>query len=350
MDNQNYLGKGSYGTVYKENGVAVKKFSNLSCLIQEYSALKYLDSCKHVVHTLGVDYEKSELYMQLYDCSLRKFIDKNNYDQKIAMKLLKGVLIGLCEIHDKGLVHGDLKPANILVMKNNHYAVIADCGFVSVSHRAKVTRTSPLYKDPITKYDKYHDLFSLGVCMIELIGGYKPKHTSSYEKCQYMVKKIMNKHPYMKIVHDLFSEVRENRPTARDILQEIYEYNLPRWKYSRTLNYYIKSTDYPHYRSVVRKLIKKKSLEHQIKRSRICYGALLVYMAKNNLHSNLYIPYAAVTLMIASSLFGKSGFKEKEVLEICREIDIDTIHEILRNLLDDEIYLNMVLRPSIKSE
>ena len=103
-----FLGKGSYGEVTVKNGVAVKKFIKLSHLIQEYMALYYLRDCKHIVRVVDVNFEDLELSMELYDYSLRKYLEDN--DKPEVMKILHGILLGLVELHDRGLVHGDIKP------------------------------------------------------------------------------------------------------------------------------------------------------------------------------------------------------------------------------------------------
>ena len=57
-----FLGQGSYGKVMLKDGCAVKKFKKLSHLIQEFTALKYLQDCKYVVHTKSVDSKNNRVY------------------------------------------------------------------------------------------------------------------------------------------------------------------------------------------------------------------------------------------------------------------------------------------------
>ena len=72
-----HLGQGSYGEVVARNGQAVKKFSKLSHLVQEYVALRYLQDCQYVVRPISIDVDSLELSMELYDCSLRRWLEDN---------------------------------------------------------------------------------------------------------------------------------------------------------------------------------------------------------------------------------------------------------------------------------
>src|SRR5579872_5242708 len=86
-------------------------------LIQEYMAGVYLSDASHVVRIKSVDFKKLELSMELHDMSLRGWLEKNDNNPcfETRMGILKDIVIGLVELHERGLVHGDLKPGNILV-------------------------------------------------------------------------------------------------------------------------------------------------------------------------------------------------------------------------------------------
>ena len=125
----------------------------------------------------------------------------------------------------------------------------------------------------------------------------------------------------------------------------------PRWSKPIT-NYSDRSTERlgnsmsDHERNYVRKLVKDTGHEFKINRSRKGYGALLSYIDNNRINPNDYRIHTAVVLMILSSLFGESGFREKEVYELCEhKYSYNQIYIILNKILSDSTFLNILLGP-----
>lgn len=168
--NEKDLGEGTYGQVRSVNGIAVKKFSDTSRLIQEYCALLKLENCNNVVDHKFIDIEKNEMGMELYDMDLSEWINKNPKENKKFLKLFKGFLKGLIFIHCKNLVHADVKPGNVLVDSKKLKCVVADCGFVSKVPNQKCKLTASRYRDPIFLGLKSHDMYSCGIILIEYFG------------------------------------------------------------------------------------------------------------------------------------------------------------------------------------
>lgn len=178
-----FLGKGTYGQVMKEGTVAVKYFSMLPELVQEYAIMLYLKDCPYVIDSMGASAVRKSINMPLYDCSLQQWIRQNDLKQQHAkVDIIVHTLIrGLTDMHQRCVVHGDLKPSNILVRegdtmpslgknRRSFSIVIADCGFSSVYKYAKITRTAPAYRDANIVPDGHHDMFSLAVILLELSG------------------------------------------------------------------------------------------------------------------------------------------------------------------------------------
>lgn len=345
------LGQGAYGSVCAKDGKAAKKFSKLSHLIQEYTALQYLNDCKYVVHDRGVDFANLELYMDLYDCSLRDWLSSKRPDKADVMKMIHDILMGLIELHDRALAHGDLKPGNILVRKHPLSAVLGDCGFVSIAKYAKSERTAPVYRDPVVGHDSSHDMFSFGICLLEMIADIRINRQATYGELKAVVRDKVPEGEYKKIIYNLLHEDKSRRPTARTLLHRLFGENPPRWRkpvinISDSSNGRIVVSVLGEHRKYIRTLMKTTSYEYKINRSKKGYGALIAYIDQHQVSPSLYRAYAGVTLMILSSLFGKSGFREKDVYELCeRKYSHDMLYTILRNMLRDSTFINIILTP-----
>lgn len=341
------LGKGAYGAVSVRDGKAVKKFAKLSHLIQEYIALKYLQDCKYVVHPKGVDFANLELHMELYDSSLRQWLENNsNVTMTQINTIVRDVLRGLVELHDRSLAHGDLKPGNILVKVNPLSAVLGDCGFVSIAKYAKVTRTAPIYRDPVVNHDPAHDMFSFGVCLLEMVADIRINRQPTYDQLKQIIHEKVDDQEYKKILYNLVHEDKDRRPTARQLLYRLFNENPPRWVKPNVFvnKNQILSPDSAEKQII--KVMKATSMQYDINRPKKGYGALMFYIDKHRIDSSRYRIYTAVTLMILSATFGKSGFREQEVYKFCdHKYSYDSIYRVLEDLLSDDVFLTVLLAP-----
>jgi len=348
-----YIGSGSYGEVTIRDGKAVKKFTKLSHLIQEYVALKYLDNCKYVVHSEGVNFSRLELHMELYDCSLRKWLEEKREHGKATksniMKIIHDILMGLIELHDRELAHGDLKPGNILIRNNPLKVVLGDCGFVSIAKYAKVDRTAAIYRDPVVSHDASHDMFSFGICFLEMLGEIKINRQANYTELKQVIRDKIDNNDHRKIIYNLLHEDKDRRPSARSLMYRIFKENPPKWIRPNNINLdgsklmiSVRSND----RKYIRGLMKITAYRFEINRGKKGYGALLSYIDNHKIDPSNYRIYTAITLMILSSIFGKSGFREQEVIELCSHNEtLSRVYSLLHDMLSDITFINILLAP-----
>lgn len=350
------LGRGSYGEVSIQDGKAVKKFSKLSHLIQEYIALKYMSECKYVVHTNGVNFSNLEISMELYDCSLKKWLEnKRKLDGPTnteIMKILHDILLGLIEFHDRQLAHGDLKPGNILVMNDPLKAVLGDCGFVSIAKYAKVGRTAPIYRDPIVSHDLSHDMFSFGICFLEMVGEIRISRQANYSELKGVIHDRVKNREYQKIIYNLLHEDKNRRPSARFLLYRMFKENPPRWENSHNLpgkevvGGRVVVSVFAEERENIRKIMKDTAYDANINRAQKGYGALISYIDNHKIPQSYYEIYTAATLMILSAIFGQSGFRENNAMELCNyQYNMQFIHRVLGEMLSDRRFINILLTP-----
>ena len=110
-------------------------------------------------------------------------------DLPIALWIARQMADGLAAIHDAGWIHGDIKPANVLVHPSGH-ATLIDLGFArpigsfADSPESELLGT-PDYLAPeqlvaSCRADQRSDLYSLGVALFKLLTG-QPASTGQKE-------------------------------------------------------------------------------------------------------------------------------------------------------------------------
>ena len=109
----------------------------------------------------------------------------NRKNDENQLKFIAGcVLVGLNFIHEKQIIHKDIKPEN-LVFDSRGYIHITDFGISKIYHpdNGKENSGTPGYMAPEVLFNKDHnfsvDYFSLGVILYELLMGRRPYHGHS---------------------------------------------------------------------------------------------------------------------------------------------------------------------------
>jgi len=96
----------------------------------------------------------------------------------VAIAVLRDCLAGLAALHREGIVHGDLKPANILLKRSGNAKVIDIGSAVDLRGEGPRRMWSPAYAAPEVLRGEENtprsDLASLGYVLVEMLAGQAP--------------------------------------------------------------------------------------------------------------------------------------------------------------------------------
>jgi serine/threonine protein kinase/Tol biopolymer transport system component len=201
------LGKGGMGEVFRardtrlDRPVAIKFVA--AALLDESSRRRFLQEARmasalnhpHIltVHEAGETDGRQYLVTEFVDGgTLREWAEADRRTWRQVIELLIGVADGLATAHQAGILHRDVKPANILVNAGG-YAKLADFGLAKLARpattddatRTIADETSPGavlgtvgYMSPEQAMgrplDARSDIFSFGLVLYELLAGRKP--------------------------------------------------------------------------------------------------------------------------------------------------------------------------------
>jgi len=198
------LGEGGMGVVYKAEDVKLGRVLALKFLsgegaeererfLREARAAAALNH-PNICTVYEVDEEHGFLAMELVEGpSLKERIAERPLKLDEALGIARQVCEGLQAAHEKGIVHRDIKPGNILLTPKGQVK-ITDFGLAAMADRTRITKTgalmgTPAYMSPEQakgeSSDRRTDIWSLGIVLYEMLSGRLPfaretEHAVSY--------------------------------------------------------------------------------------------------------------------------------------------------------------------------
>ncbi|KAK0550690.1 mitogen-activated protein kinase kinase kinase [Tilletia horrida] len=272
------IGKGTYGRVYLALNVTtgemiavkqvelprtdserdnVRQKSVVNALKAEIQTLKDLDH-PHIVSYLGFEETKTHLSIFLeyvpggsVGSCIRKY---GKFEEPVVSFFLHQILEGLAYLHDKGILHRDLKADNILVDWD---------GICKISDFGTVRKTDDIYNNQEMSlqgsifwmapevvnmtgggYSAKVDIWSLGCVVLEMLAGRRP--WSEQEAVQAMLK-IGSKKQTPPIPNDVKLSIQAQhfldhafeidpttRPTALKLLTHVFCYVPPEFHFEQS--------------------------------------------------------------------------------------------------------------------
>ncbi len=219
------LGRGTYGRVIICPGGACKLFVLRATFFHESAFSIYLTGLPGIVEVKEIDCPKKMIRMALYQDNLHRWGRKNPYipgedSFGIRIKLILHVLIGLNSLHQLGLLHGDIKPANILI--KDEQAVLADFGNTGSPLYITLKSMTRFYAPPDKETTLSADIYALGIIILEMWKPFKSYKTPpENHNLQIDIKLSPLPRVLKSIVLRCINLDPKNRPTAKDIYHQL---------------------------------------------------------------------------------------------------------------------------------
>ncbi|MCJ1473058.1 hypothetical protein MMC13_001707 [Lambiella insularis] len=227
------LGKGAFGSVFRAlnmgtgETVAVKQIkladlpkSELRDITLEIDLLKNLDHPNIVkYHGFVKSSESLNIILEYCENGSLHSISKNfgKFPENLVGLYMSQVLHGLLYLHEQGVIHRDIKGANILTTKQG-LVKLADFGVATrtTSLRESTVVGTPYWMAPeiieLVGATTASDIWSLGCTVIELLDGKPPYH------------KLQQMHALFRIVNDDHPPLPEGAsPVVRDFLMQCFQ-------------------------------------------------------------------------------------------------------------------------------
>jgi eukaryotic-like serine/threonine-protein kinase len=196
------------------------------------------------LHDIGIDEASSTPYLVMEFVEgqpLDRILDKGSVPFPRACAWAGDVAMALEVAHRKGVIHGDVKPANILITEEGRIK-LTDFGMARLASRD--TKDTPLLGTPAywcpeqivgKPQDARSDIFSLGVVLYEMITGKRPFDADSL---QGICARIMSSTPLPPahsnpslppglselVVTCLAKDPAHRRETAADLAEALYPF------------------------------------------------------------------------------------------------------------------------------
>ncbi|MGA8051219.1 MAG: serine/threonine-protein kinase [Burkholderiales bacterium] len=255
------LGRGAMGVVYKANDPLLERAVAIKTVnmalerdgIERYEARFYQEAraaggLSHpnivTIYDIGKSGEIAYMAMEFIEgVELRSLIGEGRpLPVPQAVSIAVQVAEGLAYAHQRGIVHRDIKPPNIMIMSNG-VVKITDFGIARMRASESLTQTgmmlgSPKYMSPEQvlgkRADVRSDIFSLGIILYEMLAGTGPFGGENVTALMYQIVNLAPPAPSVLnfdvpelldyiVAKMLAKSLEERYQTAVDLARDLHE-------------------------------------------------------------------------------------------------------------------------------
>ncbi|KPJ49752.1 hypothetical protein AMJ40_04900, partial [candidate division TA06 bacterium DG_26] len=200
------LGGGGMGVVYKAEDTRLRRTVALKFLppeltqdseatqrfVQEAQTASSLDHPNICTIYAIEETDDGQMFISMgfYEGqTVKEKIEKGPLEFEEAVEIAVRTAQGLGKAHSKGIVHRDVKPANIIVTDEGHIKIL-DFGLAKLAGQARITKPGTTvgtvaYMSPEQVrgegIDHRSDIWSLGIVLYEMLAGRLPWSGDNYE-------------------------------------------------------------------------------------------------------------------------------------------------------------------------
>ncbi len=361
------LGQGSFGTVWlsreRKTGkqVAIKFFTNRrgldwTLLTREVEKLAVLDASNDVVRLLDVGWDHDPPYFvmeYLPNKSVAALLENGPIPIKHAIEMTKAIARALIHAHGAGILHCDIKPANVLIDRGED-ARLGDFGQSRLSSDLSPALGTFYYMAPEQASmsavpDVRWDVYAMGAVLYHMVTGEAPYRTEQTEAQLSRATKLEDRlELYRNLIYNSpFPSEHRLVPGIDKQLIEVIDRCLARKPEERIPNAH-----------VVQDLLKKRELD-QAKRPLFWLGILgpLVFIlnlfwigswavpnavdqAEELLSKRALISDAATVQLLAASIDQELADRQAELVRLSKTLmpkDPDNVYEGMDGNLIEEL-------------
>jgi serine/threonine protein kinase len=192
----------------------------------------------HIVEFRHVCQDENYVYLLLEYCAggtLFEFLrGSGNFDECLTARFTRQILEALVYLHQRGIVHRDLKLQNLLLTEDN-VVKLGDFGLSlnlnadggSLSPCGTPAYLSPEVVSGVESHTPAIDIWALGVCVFAMLTGQQPFKSNKRDETYNNIKMVQYRWPEMPLLSEsaksfVNSVLRRNpgeRPSARALLE-----------------------------------------------------------------------------------------------------------------------------------
>jgi hypothetical protein len=161
-----------------------------------------------------------EFPAQYRPLTLASVIGRRRISPHTAIEITRRLLLGLCRLHELGLIHRDIKPANVVIVQRT--PKLADMGLLAADSDTRSMVGTPRYMPFDRVMDKTADTYAMAKVLHEMIAGREPATFPAlppeyqYGSVQWDLTRVSEV-----IEHACQPEAADRYPDARALLDEL---------------------------------------------------------------------------------------------------------------------------------